>query len=401
MAKLAMLTACATTFVGTSPANAGVVLGFQGTSQYDNAALGRNFIPPDTMGAIGTTQYMETTNGSVAVYDRTGALLSRVSDNAFWQGIGQAGSSGDQRVLFDHYTNRWIAIGFGAVTSTLVIGVSDTANALGTWKSTAIVGVAGTTLDYPTLGMDNKGVYIGTNNFVPGFAGTSLFSIPKADLFGGAPTVANLTRFDTAFPAGVDNGFAIQGAVNWGGNPGNTASFMADSRDFNKQVFYQVNGVNAAGATQNGYDATTTASVAIHAVITGKIERENWSAEVERIRDLTVTGLAGSETSRTWNGTGTGKSTRSRHKEGTETRTYDVSCSSTRTYVVVNLPRAENRWPVSGTINRICTITITGGPNDGKTVERNVTITFNGTQLVPMTVNGKAFVLDLKTRKIG
>ena len=158
---------------------------------------------------------------------------------------------------------------------------------------------------------------------------------------------------------------------------------------------------DAAGATQNGYDATTTASVAIHAVITGKIERENWSAEVERIRDLTVTGLAGSETSRTWNGTGTGKSTRSRHKEGTETRTYDVSCSSTRTNVVVNLPRAENRWPVSGTINRICTITITGGPNDGKTVERNVTITFNGTQLVPMTVNGKAFVLDLKTRKIG
>lgn len=157
---------------------------------------------------------------------------------------------------------------------------------------------------------------------------------------------------------------------------------------------------DAAGATQSGYDATTTASAAIHAVVTGKIERENWSAEVERIRDLTVTGLAGAETSRTWNGTGTGKSIRSRHKEGTETRTYDVSCSSTQTNVVVNLPRTENRWPVSGTINRKCTIKITGGPNDGKTVERDVTITFNGTQLVPITVNGKAFILDLKTRKI-
>ena len=158
---------------------------------------------------------------------------------------------------------------------------------------------------------------------------------------------------------------------------------------------------NAAGATQGGYDATTTASAIIHAEVTGKIERENWSAEVERIRDLTVTGLAGAETSRTWNGTGTGKSTRSRHKEGTETRTYDVSCTSTRTNVVVNLPRSENRWPVSGTINRQCTIKITGGPNDGKTVERTVTITFNGTQMVPITVNGKAFTLDLKTRKVG
>ena len=158
---------------------------------------------------------------------------------------------------------------------------------------------------------------------------------------------------------------------------------------------------NAAGATQSGYDATTTASAIIHAEVTGKIERENWSAEVERIRDLTVTGLAGAETSRTWNGTGTGKSTRSRHKEGTETRTYDVSCTSTRTNVVVNLPRSENRWPVSGTINRQCTVKITGGPNDGKTVERTVTITFNGTQMVPITVNGKAFTLDLKTRKVG
>ncbi len=157
---------------------------------------------------------------------------------------------------------------------------------------------------------------------------------------------------------------------------------------------------DASGAAQNAYDPTTTASAAIHAEINGKIERENWSAEVARIRDLIVTGLAGTETSRTWNGTGTGKSTRSRHKEGTETRTYDISCAGTRTNVVVNLPRSDNRWPISGTINRTCTIKITGGPNDGKTVERVVVITFNGTQLVPITVNGKAFTLDLKTRKI-
>ncbi len=158
---------------------------------------------------------------------------------------------------------------------------------------------------------------------------------------------------------------------------------------------------DAAGATQSNYHPLTTASAAIHAEITGKVERENWSAEVERIRDLTVTGLAGVETSRTWNGTGTGKSTRSKHTENGENRTYDVSCSSTRTNVVVNLPRTENRWPVSGTISRNCTIKITGGPNDGKTVSRVVVITFNGTQLVPITVNGKAFTLDLKTRKIG
>jgi len=45
--------------------------------------------------------------------------------------------------------------------------------------------------------MDDKGVYIGTNNFTPGFSGTSLFTIPKADLFDGDPSVENLTRFDS------------------------------------------------------------------------------------------------------------------------------------------------------------------------------------------------------------
>lgn len=158
---------------------------------------------------------------------------------------------------------------------------------------------------------------------------------------------------------------------------------------------------DAAGATQTGYDPVTTASAAIHAEVTGQIIRDNWSAEVERVRNLTVTGLAGAETSRTWNGTGTSRSTRSRHSEDRETRTFDASCSSTQTNVVVNLPRTENRWPASGTITRSCTITITGGPNDGKTVTRNVTITFNGTQLVPIQVNGKTFVLDLKTRRVG
>ena len=35
---------------------ASVVLGFEGISQYDVAAFGRNFIPPDTMGAVGQTR---------------------------------------------------------------------------------------------------------------------------------------------------------------------------------------------------------------------------------------------------------------------------------------------------------------------------------------------------------
>ena len=49
---------------------------------------------------------------------------------------------------------------------------------------------------------------------------------------------------------------------------------------------------------------------------------------------------------------------------------------------------------------RRVTLTVVGGSNDGKTRQRTVTITFNGTQLVPLTVNEKSFTFDLKTRKI-
>lgn len=79
--------------------------------------------------------------------------------------------------------------------------------------------------------------------------GTSLFVIPKA-LFGGAPSTVGMTTFNTPFSAGPDNGFAIQAAVNWQGNPGKTPSVMADSRDDFKQVCYKLNGVNDPGATQ-------------------------------------------------------------------------------------------------------------------------------------------------------
>ena len=252
--RTALVAVSALTVVAAASAQAVFVRGFEGTSQLDNCALGQCFRPPDTMGAVGTTQYMETNNGSIAIFNKaTGALTSRESMPAFWTRVGlPGGANGDQRVLFDHYTNRWIMNGFGSSGNLINIAVSDTANASGTWKSTQLVGTAlgvPGTLDYPTLSMDDKGVYIGTNNFNPSFTGTSLFVIPKTSLFGGAPSTAGMTIFTTSL-AGPDNGFAIQPALNWQGNPTNTLSVIADSRDFNAQVFYKVNGVNAAGATQ-------------------------------------------------------------------------------------------------------------------------------------------------------
>ena len=62
-------------------ANGPVVLGFEGVSQYNAAQFGRNFIPPDTMGAVGATQYMITLNGAIGIYDKnTGVQQALMSD---------------------------------------------------------------------------------------------------------------------------------------------------------------------------------------------------------------------------------------------------------------------------------------------------------------------------------
>ena len=147
-----IVTLSALTVLASAAAQAATVRSFEGTSQLDNCLLGQCFRPPDTMGAVGTTQFLETTNGSITVYDKSnGAVQSRLNMVNFWANAGLPGGAfGDQRVLFEHYTNRWIMSGFGADTKDINIAISDTANALGPWKSTQFQGVApGGTADYP------------------------------------------------------------------------------------------------------------------------------------------------------------------------------------------------------------------------------------------------------------
>lgn len=69
--------------------------------------------------------------------------------------------------------------------------------------------------------------------------------------------------------------------------------------------------------------------------------------------------------------------------------------------VVVPYPQAEDGWPLSGTITRIMTITKTRGSEEPVTVTRVVSIEFNGTNLVPLTVGDETFTLDLSTPRFG
>ncbi len=161
---------------------------------------------------------------------------------------------------------------------------------------------------------------------------------------------------------------------------------------------------DAAGDPQEVHDPLTTAS--IHLVIESSHEfsRDSWSATGTRSRDLWITGLLGEETTRTVNGTGRGDVSRSKHTDADGTRTYDMSSTSVIEDVVHPVPRTDDAWPLSGTITRDVTITVVGGPDGDVTRSRTVVITFNGTNLVTMTVygestvDGESFELDLSTR---
>ena len=67
-------------------------LSFEGVSQYDTRAIngGFSFIPPDSHGAVGASQFMESTNGGYAIYDKsTGQQKALISDGTFWTAAGR------------------------------------------------------------------------------------------------------------------------------------------------------------------------------------------------------------------------------------------------------------------------------------------------------------------------
>ncbi len=231
-----------------------VVLGFKGVSQYDlRNILGGSFIPPDTLGAVGATQFMETTNGVYGIYSKAnGAVQSMISATTFWKNAGMndgSGANGDARILYDKPSQRWIAIQFGLSVADIQIAVSKTSDAMGAWQSTKFTGFAGGTADYPTLAIDSKAIYIGTNNFnaANAFAGTTLNVIARSDLLGaGAPTTASLKQFNTAFPGGGERGFAIQGVNSTGPDAGRVVAAALNSND---SIRYNVINPGTAGAT--------------------------------------------------------------------------------------------------------------------------------------------------------
>ena len=226
---------------------------------------------------------------------------------------------------------------------------------------------------------------------------TGLDSLDDGLLLDMAIVAADATLEDLGtwgLPFGFHGARSV-GAAAVPGQPGGRHGVGRPLAGTRSRTFYDANGVE-----QESYDAETTASIHFESEVSGDVERDNWSATIYRLRDMTISGMAGEETHRTWNGTGEEDISRSRTVDDDGTvRTSHMSGSFTYSDVVVPVPGSDPRYPVSGTITRSMTASIVNGPNGDETRVAEITITFDGDETATIVVNGEEREIDLTTRE--
>lgn len=203
--------------------------------------------PPDTMGAVGPSQFFLFLNGRVRTFNKTTGVADgvlNVDSDVFFASVMTPLTGGvtlnftsDPQIRYDRLTRRWILCIID-VPSTSVSTVGDRPNrALIAVSDAASNGVVsggtvwtfyfiqqdtvgpiastGEFLDYESLGVDEDALYIGGNMFgaVSGsFIGCSVFVVQKSSVLSGGPIVTTAFRgvvvgaSDGPFsPRGVDN----------------------------------------------------------------------------------------------------------------------------------------------------------------------------------------------------
>jgi hypothetical protein len=178
------------------------------------------FIPADNMGAVGPTQVVLIANGRIKTFNKAAGGADGVinaTTDAFFASVANGSGTSDPRIRYDRLSQKWFIVMINVASlNRIMIAVSNSSTITGgtVWLFYFVTAPAGTFLDYPTLGIDNNAVYIGTNNFNTAgtaFLGTNGYVVNKAGLIAGSTTVylfANLCTGSTAgpyTPQGVDN----------------------------------------------------------------------------------------------------------------------------------------------------------------------------------------------------
>ncbi len=190
------------------------------------------YVPPDTNGAVGETQYVQWVNTYFAVFDKgSGALVAGPTPgNTLWSGFGggcEIDNDGDPIVLYDKLANRWVMGQFSVSTSPYLqcIAVSLSADATGQWYRYSFQ--YSYFDDYPKMGVWPDAYYETFNMFEDDdFVGADACAYDRTAMLNGqaatqvcfqqGPTVGGLLPADvdgtTPPPSGSPNYMMTYGA---------------------------------------------------------------------------------------------------------------------------------------------------------------------------------------------
>jgi len=155
----------------------------------------QNGIPPDPYIAVGPNHIISIVNSVFCIWDKNGGLLKTISGDAFFTPVVPGVSTFDPKVLYDHFSKRWVMVWLHADQTNkkayFLLAVSASDNPLGNWSTWALPSsLNGSTTvdqwgDYQGVGYDDSCIYITSNQFSN--AGTFQYAkiriVPKAQLY--------------------------------------------------------------------------------------------------------------------------------------------------------------------------------------------------------------------------
>jgi hypothetical protein len=173
------------------------------TKTFKGEFLSGTTIPPDTMGAVGTTHIVTVSNDRMRIQTRDGVEISRMTLTSFWAGVtikGQPASAFDPKVYFDRFNNRFILISSGngqSVNSGALFAVSQTADPTGSWYRYSVAADPASTaggghwIDYPSVGFNKNWIVVNENVFNYGTAGNNTYYGQQIYVLDKQATYAN------------------------------------------------------------------------------------------------------------------------------------------------------------------------------------------------------------------
>ncbi len=187
--------------------------------------------PPDTMGAVGPTQFLVFVNGRIRSFTKAGTAdgVLDLDPDLFFAPVMTAVAppivlnfTSDPQVRYDRLSGRWfmsiidVPCTNGTCTHTApnrwLLAVSDAASN-GTitgstlWTKFFFQADGSNFCDYPSLGVDVNALYTGCNMFTtpaPSFTGTNGYVVRKSSVLGAGPIV--VTKFAGLVPSFSSDG---------------------------------------------------------------------------------------------------------------------------------------------------------------------------------------------------